>query len=335
MGGGASGGLGLAAVDRAARRLHDLLDDGRELARSSDARGFALGLVGCLCRDNFRRLARAKADPSFHVDEENALRVAFFFDVFDEHSQLILDAALNYRAAAGRPPVSWSDPNGKITCPSAAAVEELMRECERLVPLGCLNAAAELGLKKWPLDSWDRNALGFALAAIQDGSPAERRAELLRRVTAACWVKPRERSNVLAYFDRVVELPALRECAGQVTDADLRRWKQLWEHVPVEKLRVELQLEFSGIRQRLPQAGPAPDAPTGFLGGAALADALGVHATRRGAFFRQLERERMSLEDGCWCEVGDPRPNSPRFLYRADSPKLRNLAAGYKTPKPA
>jgi len=74
--------------------------------------------------------------------------------------------------------------------------------------------------------------------------------------------------------------------------------------------------------------------PTGFLGGAALADALGIHATRRDAFFRQLERQRLSLGDDCWHEVREPRPNSPRFLYRADSAMLRDLATGYKTPKP-
>ncbi|MBX3435420.1 MAG: hypothetical protein KF847_19060 [Pirellulales bacterium] len=78
---------------------------------------------------------------------------------------------------------------------------------------------------------------------------------------------------------------------------------------------------------------PATISPTGFLGGAALADALGIHATRRDAFFRQLERQRMSLGDNCWHEVREPRPNSPRFLYRADSPKLRSLAAAYATPK--
>jgi hypothetical protein len=74
---------------------------------------------------------------------------------------------------------------------------------------------------------------------------------------------------------------------------------------------------------------------TGFLGGAELADALGIHATRRDAFFRTLERHRMSLGDNCWHEVREPRPNSPRFLYCADSPKLLDLATGYKTPKPA
>jgi len=79
----------------------------------------------------------------------------------------------------------------------------------------------------------------------------------------------------------------------------------------------------------------ATDSPTGFLGGAALADVIGIHATRRDAFFRQLERRRTSLGDNHWHEVRDPRPNNPRYLYRADSPKLRDLAAGYKTPKRA
>jgi hypothetical protein len=76
-------------------------------------------------------------------------------------------------------------------------------------------------------------------------------------------------------------------------------------------------------------------AEIGFLGGTALADALGIHATRRDAFFRQLERQRISLGDDCWHEVREPRPNSPRFLYRVDSPKLRDLAAAYKNPKTA
>jgi hypothetical protein len=65
------------------------------------------------------------------------------------------------------------------------------------------------------------------------------------------------------------------------------------------------------------------------------ADALGVHATRREAFFRQLERQRKALGDDSWHEVREPRPNSPRFLYRADSSKLRDLAATYTNPKTA
>jgi hypothetical protein len=72
----------------------------------------------------------------------------------------------------------------------------------------------------------------------------------------------------------------------------------------------------------------------GFLGGTALADALGVHASQREAFFKKLERNRISLGDACWQEVANPRPNSPRFLYRADAPKVRALAASYQAPKP-
>ena len=88
-----------------------------------------------------------------------------------------------------------------------------------------------------------------------------------------------------------------------------------------------------------PQTGnatpPSELTPTGFLGGEELAEALGVDPTRRKAFSQRLMRQRMSLEDECWYEVSNPRPNRPRFLYRVDSPKLRELAAGYETPKPA
>lgn len=76
-----------------------------------------------------------------------------------------------------------------------------------------------------------------------------------------------------------------------------------------------------------------PESPTGYLGGASLADALGIHATRRDAFFRQLERQRVSLGDDSWHEVRNPRPNNPRFLYRADSPKVCAVAAAYKKSK--
>ena len=77
----------------------------------------------------------------------------------------------------------------------------------------------------------------------------------------------------------------------------------------------------------------SPESPTGYLGGASLADAFGIHATRRDAFFRQLERQRLKLGDDSWHEVREPRPNSPRFLYRADSPKVCEVAAAYKKPK--
>jgi hypothetical protein len=80
----------------------------------------------------------------------------------------------------------------------------------------------------------------------------------------------------------------------------------------------------------------APESPAGFLGGEALANALGIHATQRETFLRQLNRWRESkkLDDDCWIEASDPKPNSPRYLYRIDSLKLRQRAASYKTPKP-
>ena len=73
----------------------------------------------------------------------------------------------------------------------------------------------------------------------------------------------------------------------------------------------------------------------GFLGGEDLANALSINPSRRAAFFKQLERKRISLGDDCWDEVREPRPNSARFIYRVDSVELRDLAAAYKTPKPA
>ncbi|REK24790.1 MAG: hypothetical protein DWQ41_13245 [Planctomycetota bacterium] len=75
--------------------------------------------------------------------------------------------------------------------------------------------------------------------------------------------------------------------------------------------------------------------PTGFLGGEELAEALGVHTTRRDAFFQQLTRKRKTLGGECWKEVGDAPAHSPRFLYRVDSDALRDLAVGYQSPKPA
>jgi hypothetical protein len=91
----------------------------------------------------------------------------------------------------------------------------------------------------------------------------------------------------------------------------------------------------SGTMERASALDERPSAPSGFLGGRALAVALGVHPSRREAFFVQLQRKRISLGDDCWIQVADKGPNRPEFLYRADSPHLRNLAAAYVKPKPA
>lgn len=73
--------------------------------------------------------------------------------------------------------------------------------------------------------------------------------------------------------------------------------------------------------------------PSGFMGGAALADALGVHLTQRGAFSKQLERERQKLADGCWIEAANRRPNAPHYLYLASDPAIQAIAAAYQQPK--
>lgn len=81
-------------------------------------------------------------------------------------------------------------------------------------------------------------------------------------------------------------------------------------------------------------SGDAQPVATGFLGGAALADALGIVPERRDAFFRQLERQRKNLGDEAWHEVREPRPNGPRFLYQVNSGKVRDLAVEYQKRKP-
>ena len=78
-----------------------------------------------------------------------------------------------------------------------------------------------------------------------------------------------------------------------------------------------------------------PRAPQGFLGGTELRNALSIPTERVEAFFKALERKRRNLGDECWHEVRDRRPNSPQFIYRVDSPALRELADRYRTPNSA
>jgi hypothetical protein len=79
---------------------------------------------------------------------------------------------------------------------------------------------------------------------------------------------------------------------------------------------------------------PPAETGTGYLGGKALADALGVNPTRYEAFNKQLERQRRKLGNDSWTEVSNRRPKTPQYLYRSDSPELRELAAPYTKPKP-
>jgi hypothetical protein len=72
----------------------------------------------------------------------------------------------------------------------------------------------------------------------------------------------------------------------------------------------------------------------GFLGGAALADALGVDPLQREQFLQQLGRKRRDHKiEGDWREVQNSTANDPKFLYRAESPTVRELAARYARPK--
>jgi hypothetical protein len=132
--------------------------------------------------------------------------------------------------------------------------------------------------------------------------------------------------------------------------ATIQREKQATGRSPTEEARNKLKL-IRDFNRRLHQRDAAststepapkvvaeavaPAGPSGFLGGTALADALGVHPSRRDAFFKQLERDRISLGDENWQEVSNRRANTPRYQYRADSPKLREMANTYKEPKPA
>lgn len=75
--------------------------------------------------------------------------------------------------------------------------------------------------------------------------------------------------------------------------------------------------------------------PSGFLGGASLGAALGVPQSRRDAFLKQLERKRTTLGDDNWLEAAEPRPNAPRYHYRADAPAVIAIAAEYSRQKPA
>ena len=139
------------------------------------------------------------------------------------------------------------------------------------------------------------------------------------------------------------------------------KWQRILAGVREERLFLERSNAFAGAKpvsvlpevtgtisldavpdpeSRPPAAQPLDaescgDPPSGFLGGSDLTNTLGIHPSRRNAFFKKLERNRNSLGDDCWLETSDPRPNAPLFYYRADSQAVKDIAANYKTPKPA
>jgi hypothetical protein len=87
--------------------------------------------------------------------------------------------------------------------------------------------------------------------------------------------------------------------------------------------------------EELAKSGPAsgaekdPQPPAGFMGVAELAKVFGVPPENLGSFKKRLGRDRLSLGDGAFEEVQNPRQNAPRFLYNAAHPRVREIAAEY------
>ena len=110
----------------------------------------------------------------------------------------------------------------------------------------------------------------------------------------------------------------------------------------IERLRTAV-IQTAQVDDKLtpddsPNAQESPGAlkeiPVGFEGGSVLADLLGIHPTRRGAFFRHLERKRKQLGDDNCKDVANPGPNKPKFYYRMESEAVRSIAKKYAEPKP-
>lgn len=97
------------------------------------------------------------------------------------------------------------------------------------------------------------------------------------------------------------------------------------------KMRAKLTAEYRACLQRMEVAIVQADIPAlkGFHSAKALANAWGILAERHQAFITQLGRKRSKLGDDCWQEVSNPRPNAPKFLYRADSREVQEIAAEY------
>ncbi len=75
------------------------------------------------------------------------------------------------------------------------------------------------------------------------------------------------------------------------------------------------------------------DGPSGFLGVSELFAALGIPESQQDNFAQALSRNRRDLGDSNFHEVREPRPNAPKFLYRANAPELLRIAKRYQKPK--
>src|SRR5262249_48589916 len=124
-----------------------------------------------------------------------------------------------------------------------------------------------------------------------DGLSAANVAKIRAKV---CRAKPcsLEAANLLSLNEAADALEAQRSSAGNADNANRG-----------------LRGQADAMEKRKEPAPAVTTEPsrTGFLGGADLADALGVHPSQRDAFFKQLERKRTSLGDECWQEVRNAR----------------------------
>lgn len=75
--------------------------------------------------------------------------------------------------------------------------------------------------------------------------------------------------------------------------------------------------------------GNSEPSPTGFMGAQQLAEAYGIPTANRAAFMKAVGRLRKTLGDD-FQEVAEPRPNAPRYQYRADAAAVKSLAAQYR-----
>ncbi len=172
--------------------------------------------------------------------------------------------------------------------------------------------------------------LWLAVVQLQKYYPKNRLPKLTGALDA--WDKLLRHSRQHGTEDRIVQRDLAVENASI-----LRKWvcsetERLMDESTTARFAKGQDDNGHGVSAAAPDK-PIAESPTGFLGGEELADALGIHPARREAFLQQLGRQRMSMGDECWREVSEPRPNCPRFLYRVDSPKVRDLAVPYKTPK--
>lgn len=182
----------------------------------------------------------------------------------------------------------------------------------------------------------DYTLAAWAIRCLENQAAVPR--TLIERISDTITRLEREAEQNIRKISQPGETPGGTEPEKAITAAESAKAGDSLDaqvYVPKERVQetadaaVKAAVKALGVQQQP----PAPAAPIGLLGGQELADALGIHPTRRDAFFRQLTRWRLRLGDGNWDERKEPRHKATRFVYRADSPTLQALAARYREPQ--